>query len=164
MTAYMWRWRNRMGVSCGRVMSACIMPCMPSTPWYGGLQIINHDGRESLGQRHSSQRSSVVSPPFYTIHPVMCYPNRSMHKHPFAGQASHPRHRASPRVEQPMARICVRLAPLPHVFRHPAPRWPPYPPGIFLLHLQAPPDGRPPLSALSLESHIRELSLTLAHP
>jgi hypothetical protein len=32
------------------------------------------------------------------------------------------------------------------------------------LHLQDSPDGRPPLSALSLESHIRELSLTLAHP
>src|SRR5262245_24372873 len=79
MTACMWRWRNSRGVSCGRVMSACIMPCMSSTPGYSGLQIISHDGRERLGQRHSSQRSSGVSLPFYPIHPVIFYPNVSMH-------------------------------------------------------------------------------------
>src|SRR4029450_9522083 len=85
----MWRWRNRMGVSCGRVMSACIMPCMPSTPW-----------------------CSVPS------HPVMCYLNRSMHKHPLNQQAEDPCHSAYLYVEQLIARICVHLSPRPQVFRH----------------------------------------------
>ena len=31
-------------------MSACTMPCIPSTPSCGGLRIISHGNRESLGQ------------------------------------------------------------------------------------------------------------------
>ncbi len=91
---------------------------------------------------------------------------RAIKKRPLNRQARHPRHRASPGVEQPIARICVRLAPLPQVFRHLALCWPPRPPGIFPLHLQDSPDGLPSLSVLSLEPKgfkIREPYLIPAH-
>ena len=43
---------------------------------------------------------------------------------PLDRQAGDPCPRAGLSIEQPMPRICVRLAPLPQVFRHPALCWP----------------------------------------
>jgi hypothetical protein len=42
---------------------------------------------------------------------------------PFLRQAGDPCPKASLSVEQPMPRICVRLAPLPQVFRQPTCCW-----------------------------------------
>jgi hypothetical protein len=49
----------------------------------------------------------------------MAYNNR-----PFCGQVGHPCCGAGLGIEQPIARICVRLAPLVQVFRHSSPCYP----------------------------------------
>ena len=45
--------------------------------------------------------------------------HRAARKRPFLRQVRDPCHRSSLSVEQPMPRICVRLTPIPQVFRHP---------------------------------------------
>ena len=75
-------------------------------------------------------------------------------QYPLNEQIGYPRCRSSLYVEQPMSKICVRLAPLPQIFRLPAFYCPPSPPGIFPLHLQDSPHGVPSLYALSFESKI----------
>src|SRR5262249_6118519 len=95
-----------------------------------------------------------------------CSSYRTTRKRPFLGQARHPPHRASPGIEQPIARICVRLAPCTQVFRHPALCWPPRPPGISPLHPPDSPDGLPSLSGQSLNPEgfkIRPPYLIQAH-
>ena len=78
--------------------------------------------RHEHSTRRRPERASKSGRYMVHIVDVMC--GYTARKRPLIRQARAPCPRASLGVEQPMAKICVRLAPLPQVFRH-APRcWP----------------------------------------